>query len=363
MRLSIFLLVMMTLVASCKNSDNQIPATLGGKSSACSSGAVDASSGETLFHYGDKAVTKAELPAALVQQIYENEVEAYNKNMELIKSHALALHLSGPGKELKDLSALITLPKLSDKEIKKFYEENKGRMPPNITLDQVKDQIVQYLNNQNFMKIYAEKMAQFEKSGKFHPMLVAPRSPEFKLDTTSFPKVGESSSKVKVIAISDYLCGHCQASFPTVKKVTESMKDKIEFVQVNFALRPQGLSGAYARGGYCAQKQNLFWKYHDETFKVTSVPHDHSAHAHDPAENDGKSPEAIAKVLGAAKISGVELKSFETCLMSKEAFDWVDSVSKMMNENGVSGTPTYIVNGKRVMKGSAELEDAIKKEL
>ena len=369
----ILIIVILAFALSCKKEEVQKPLSLqGGKTAACSSGAAAAENSGVLFEVGNQNYASSDMAISFQQQKYENEIAGYSKNLQLIEEYALRIYLAQKQNKLKDrknppgIQELLATSKVSENEIRTFFKEQQHQMPPGSTYLQVKNQIEEYLNGQKISKVYAEKLAEMKTKSGFRSFLVAPVAPSFNLDTSLFPMKGNASAKVKIIAISDYLCGHCQMSYPQLKNIISSYSNDISFAQVDFSLRPNGISGTYGRGAYCAKEQSLdaFWKYHEEAFKTASaVPHDHSKHGQEPPEVDGRSPEATSKVIAIAATVQLDTKKFERCLNSPKAFEWVKKIGALMNDNGVNGTPLYIVNGKRLERGVEEMEEAIKTAL
>src|SRR5690606_30711443 len=151
------------------------------------------------------------------------------------------------------------------------------------------------------------------------------------LDLAGYPSLGPKDAPVTLVEASDYLCPHCQQTHPEVKQVIEENKDKLRFVQVNFALRPQQLSGSLIKGAWCAQQQSeeLFWKYHDKAFSYAK-------------EKGFKMTDAAATepVLTIAKDIGADTAKLETCLASTEATQAIEKATKEMEGAGVTGTPS-----------------------
>ena len=238
-------------------------------------------------------------------------------------------------------------------------------MPPNTTLDQVKGQIIPYLENIKLGAVFQQEIAKIETHGTFVTIIPAPQAPEITLDIKDYPTKGNAKANINVIEISDYLCGHCQKAHPVVSNLFNKYKDKISLTQINFSLHPNGLSGTYARGAYCALEQNsdYFWKYHDETFKKTTVPHDHSAPGHEHDDNDGTSPQSLEKVVSVAKTAGLNIDKFNKCLSSKESFNNVEKTNQQLKAQGINSTPVFIVNNLKLASGVKELEEVIKESL
>lgn len=107
-----------------------------------------------------------------------------------------------------------------------------------------------------------------------------------------------------------------------------------------------------AVAGVCAYKQNneAFWKMHDYFF----------------AKQQEISPSnAAEKINEAAKQAGLNVTDFDACIKSPEAMQKVEMEMQEGNSVGVRSTPTFFVNGSRIV-GAQEFQtfkDTIDKAL
>ncbi|MEK6625180.1 MAG: thioredoxin domain-containing protein [Bdellovibrionota bacterium] len=282
---------------------------------------------------------------------YNDQAQSYQKTRGIIEDFALRLSLSKTQdtKILPQLEELLPSNKVTESEIKAFYNEKKASIPPQVTYDQVRPQIENFLRSQKLATMAATQIRQLESSGRFKLLLSAPVPPVASLETNSYPSLGPKDAKYTLVEASDYMCGHCQQVHPEVKQVLEKFKDKIKFIQINYSLNPAGMSGTWIRGAYCVaqEDQEKFWKYHHAAFaKQSSEIHDHSAHQHgeppeDPAAN-------LKKARDVAQTVGIDLKKFDKCIDSEAAKEYVTKTNQMLSGNGVSGTPTFFLNNVKV---------------
>lgn len=296
---------------------------------------------DALFELDGKVFTDTDLPDDVESSLYDIRHESHEKVEGAVKETALRLALAkekghpGGGGQLPLLNSLLPQEKPTEEKIKAFYEANKGKIPPGTKYEDVKPQIEQYLAQMGTGETMRTKSAELEKAGRLKILVKEPVAPVVNIDVTGFPSSGPSDAKVTVVEASDYLCPHCQKMQPEVEAVVKDFKDEIRFVQINFALRPEGLSGQLARGAFCAQKQGneQFWKYHEHAFKTP------------PQQQPGKEKE---EVLAVAKAVSLNLAEFEKCLASNEAAASVESAAAKMHAIGVAGTPTFFVNNKKL---------------
>ncbi|HAZ13119.1 MAG: hypothetical protein A2X86_10015 [Bdellovibrionales bacterium GWA2_49_15] len=338
----------------------EAPTKLSAGLGSCSSGTVPADG--ALFTLDGKNYSREQLPGELKDLYYNDQFQSYQKTRGIVEDLALRLALSKSEdlKTLPQLEALLPGGKVSDSEVKKFYEEKKASIPPQVTYEQVKPQIENFLRAQKLASLASLELKRLEANGRFKFLVAAPVPPVANIETASYPTLGPKDAKFTLVEASDYMCGHCQQIHPEVKKVLEKFKDKIKFVQINYSLNPNGMSGTWIRGAYCAEKENQekFWKYHNAAFEKQSTEvHDHSAHAKgEPAEDLSAN---LKKARDVALTVGLDLKKFDACIDSQAAKEHVLKTNQMLSGNGVGGTPTFFLNNVKLQMTHAGLGEAI----
>ncbi len=146
------------------------------------------------------------------------------------------------------------------------------------------------------------------------------------------PVLGPENAKVTIVEFSDFQCPFCKSFRDnTFDAIRQKYGDKIKIYYRNFPLvsiHPQAMKGAMA--AMCANEQGKFWEMHDQLF----------------ATQDVISPEN-SKAL-AAKL-GLDTEKFNSCL---DGDKYTDAINKDVQDGsayGVSGTPTFFINGWRVV--------------
>ena len=146
---------------------------------------------------------------------------------------------------------------------------------------------------------------------------------------------GNVDSKVTLTEFVDFQCEACYAYYPTVKQVKEKYKDTVKFQVRHF---PISSSHKFARmaAGYTegAAKQGKFWEMHDKIFegqKQWEVTAD---------------PTSIFN--GYAEDIGLDMAKLETDRASDEINAIINADLKAVQELGGQGTPTFVLNGKRL---------------
>ncbi len=140
---------------------------------------------------------------------------------------------------------------------------------------------------------------------------------------------GSANAKITLVEYGDYECPHCGRAYPVVKKIQETMGDRLRFVFRNFPLtqaHPNALHAAEA--SEIAAPQGKYWEMHDILFENQTALDDESLTNY--AEQIGLDVEKFTENL--------ENDTFE----EKVREDFMGGV-----ESGVNGTPTFFINGVR----------------
>ena len=294
--------------------------------------------GEALFEYNGKKYARDELSGKVKNKIYEADLQSYRAKHSIIDQAVIELHIKHLAKTQKKSEAdvekeLFGLKEPTEKELKKFYEENKARIP--YPFDKVKADIKRFVQD----KAKSEKrhmiVEGLRKKKKFVPLVKEPVAPIVSIDSKGFARRGNAKSKVTVVEFADYKCPHCGEAARTFKSIYKKYDKKVNFVFVDFPLRP-GLSEKLAEGAACAGEQNKYWEYHTMAF-----------------EQQASSNEA--SVQSFADKVGLDKGKFKSCLSSGSGMSVVKKGRKLGESIGVSGTPAIYVNGKKVMGYTKDL--------
>jgi protein-disulfide isomerase len=299
---------------------------------------------------------EADLPADIRASLYDVKTDAHDRQTGILNQFAMQYAIAKDKDKntkidaLPALEDLLQAPAPSAQEIQAVYDANKSRLPPNVTVEQVKPEIERYLRNQKLSEAMRQKSEEFAVKRRYAIVVPEPQAPKVALTLDAYAAHGPAGSPNTLVEVADYLCPHCQQSQPEVEAVVKELGDKIRFVHVPFSLRPDGLSGTLARGAFCARQQGdeSFWKYHEKAFATAKEKGWKASDAEDKA--------AVVQVATAAGIDGAKL---EACLSSPEAQAFVKNTTESMHKAGVSGTPTFFLNNRRLSLSSKPLKLAI----
>lgn len=145
-------------------------------------------------------------------------------------------------------------------------------------------------------------------------------------DSLGRPVRGNANALITIVEYSDYECPFCSRAEPTIAQL---LKDYPNDIRVIFAHNPLPFhknAKLAHQATWAAQKQGKFWEMHDRIFQNTR-------NISEPA------------LLTLAKELGLDMDRFQKDLKSPEAVAAIDNSIKEGSERGVSGTPSFLING------------------
>ncbi len=169
---------------------------------------------------------------------------------------------------------------------------------------------------------------------------VKPTGPVTVAERSSAPVMGKSNAKVTIVEFSDFQCPFCQNFFkntyPEIKaKYIDTGKVKIVFRHFPLSFHTNAQISGVA--GECANVQGKFWEYHDLLFQNGQA---------DGTNLDKVSLQKFADQLGLNNGSfGFGKNKFNQCLDNNSTLDIVKADAAEGAKIGVTGTPTFYING------------------
>jgi protein-disulfide isomerase len=173
---------------------------------------------------------------------------------------------------------------------------------------------------------------------------------------TGAPWRGNKSTNVTIVEFSDFQCPFCKRVEDSTNKIMQDYGDKVHFVWRNMPLPMHPDAPLAAQASMEAYKQkgsDAFWKMHDLLY--ANQPSGQS--------QDGLKRPALESY---AQQLGLDMTKFKAALDSQAHKAEVDADAKMGNDEGISGTPAFIIgNGKQGTPGyfinGAQPYDSFKK--
>jgi protein-disulfide isomerase len=169
----------------------------------------------------------------------------------------------------------------------------------------------------------------------------APAEPEGKFDVKvgDAPVKGPSSARVTLVAFSDFQCPFCSRAVPTVHQLETDYSGKLRIAFKQMPLPFHDHAHLAAEAALAANEQGKFWQMHDKLF----------------ANQQALDRPALEKY---ASELGLDMAKFKAALDSGKFKDKVDAEAKEGAAVGATGTPTFFINGTRLV--GAQPVDAFK---
>jgi protein-disulfide isomerase len=301
-----------------------------------------------LFMVDGTSYQMTQLPGEFQQDYFDLNNESHLKSKSLVQELAMRMALAKDKSDLSKLpplTELLPMEKVSDKEIQDFFNQNKNRFPPQYKLEDLKENIVRHLQGQKVAAVFQTTWQELEKKGRVKLTIASPIPPIANIDHSEFPLIGDKDHQNTLVEVSDYLCGHCQKIHPEVKEVIKKLGKEFKFVQMNYSLAPEGLSGVLNKTALCAYNLNpkKFWEFHDNAF--VEFAHDHQADGdHDFSGGEA----AIVKTAKFAAKFGYDEEAIKKCVNDPKTETQFQKNQKMLSEAGVRGTPTFFLQQRKL---------------
>lgn len=140
---------------------------------------------------------------------------------------------------------------------------------------------------------------------------------------------GTDGAKVYLVEFSDFQCPACGAFKPYVDELKTSYSGKLLFAYRHFPLQQHKFARPSAYAAVAAGEQGKFWQMHDFLF----------------TNQEKLSEEKIAE---GAKLLGLDLEKYDEAVKSNRVKAKVEKDLSDGQKFGVSGTPTFYLNGQKL---------------
>lgn len=159
----------------------------------------------------------------------------------------------------------------------------------------------------------------------------APKVDASKLINSSDAMRGPKKAEVTIVEFSDYQCPYCGRFFEeTLPILLKTYEGKVRFVFKDFPLPMHPEAPKASEAAHCAGDQDKYWEYHDILFaNQTSLGED--------------------ALKGYARQLNLETQTFDACLSSGKYTGKVKEATAVGRGAGVNGTPTFFINGERLV--------------
>lgn len=154
-------------------------------------------------------------------------------------------------------------------------------------------------------------------------------------------QTGPVDAKVTLVEFGDFQCPACAQTLPTVQKLKNEYKDKVNFVFRHYPLPQHKNAVIAAMASEAAGEQNKFWEMHDMLYENQTE----WAETEKPLEH----------FLKYAKELSLDMNKFKKAVEDEKFKD------KVLRDEGdgaaaqIRYTPTFFING-RIVEGSSSFE-------
>ncbi|MEK6752992.1 MAG: thioredoxin domain-containing protein [Chloroflexota bacterium] len=149
------------------------------------------------------------------------------------------------------------------------------------------------------------------------------------------PVRGSLDAPIQIVEFSDFQCPFCKASQSTLDLVLKKYEGRVLLAYRHFSLPMHEQAIPAAEAAECAREQNKFWEMHDLIF-----------------QNAQKLSITIYDSF--ADQVGLDLDKFKACISEHRYLDAILKDQKDGETYGITGTPTFFING-HMIEGSMDL--------
>jgi protein-disulfide isomerase len=240
---------------------------------------------------------------------------------------------------------LASRTKVSDSEIKDALDKFKDYPQLKDRSDAEKKKLmVDYLQRTKAQDVFESILAEGISKKQLEIQYPEPKEPVYKLTVTDQDpvKYGPNPKDTKpfgckgndcpitIVEYSEFQCPFCERVQPAVRRLMGEYKGKIRWIVRDFPLGFHNRARPAAVAAHCAKDQNKFWEMYEELFKNQKSLED-------------------ADLRKAAQTIGLDLKKYDECFAKPaKKFEIIDENFRSGEKLGVTGTPAFFINGRRL---------------
>jgi|SRR3989344_2127130 len=157
-----------------------------------------------------------------------------------------------------------------------------------------------------------------------------PKDGSYNVEKGINPAKGNISSKNIIIEFGDFKCPACKASHPIIEEILKEYNVALYYRSFPLPMHGQ-ISFLASEAAECANEQGKFWEYHNILYD----------------NQDFFSTEDDLKKY--ASNLGLNISKFNRCLDNETYKAEVEKDIADGEKFGIQGTPTFFVNGKRIL--------------
>jgi protein-disulfide isomerase len=149
------------------------------------------------------------------------------------------------------------------------------------------------------------------------------------IDISSSPFKGTADAPVVIVEYTDFQCPHCAKLGAIFSQMLKKYPGKLKIVYKSYPLQIHKFAWKAAANAMAAHQKGKFWEFHDRLFANSKNLDD-------------------AKIKEIRESLGFDTPDFNALVKSTEVRKKVADDRMEGQRNGVRGTPTVFVNGKRL---------------
>lgn len=149
--------------------------------------------------------------------------------------------------------------------------------------------------------------------------------------------IGDEDAPITVVEYSDFECPYCKSFVEETKpQLFEDYVEtgKVRFIYRDFPIESHRSAGVAAIAGRCAAEQDKFWEMHDLLFSTHGI------------EWGGVPNRDKDVMVEFATQLELDEEQFLACMQNPEVAKAVGAEMQAASQRGLSGTPTFIINGR-----------------
>src|SRR6185436_12837149 len=290
----------------------------------------DADRARVLAVVNNKQITMGDIENSLRPLIFNVQQQVYTlrkQDLELkVNDTLLAQEAQKRGvttQALLDAEVSAKVPRVTDEQAQKFYDENKDRISGEFA--QLKTQIIGYMQESKEDEATLAFADQLRKASRIEINLTAPESPVFSIATDDQPTKGAAKALVTIVAFSDFECPSCAQQHPVLDRIVTEFGDRVRLVMRDFPLSQHANARKAAEAAEAAREQGKYWEYASVLFRNQSAL-------------------GVEKLKQYATELGLDRARFDAALDSGKFADKVQRDMIDGHKLGINGTPTLYVN-------------------
>jgi protein-disulfide isomerase len=307
-----------------------------------------AAADEVVAEMDGERITMTELDRRVLQRVEQSRLYEMRKQVldEMLAERLLAQEAKLRGTTREALLKAEVEGKVApvrEEEVKASFERS-GLARRGATLQMFHEQIERSLRERRTAERRVAFMDELRRKARVKVVMEEPRT-TLALPPDA-PALGPEKAPVTMVEFLDYQCPYCHQVQGMVDEVLAKYPGQVRFVHRDFPLEgihPQAMK--LARAARCAGEQGKFWEYHRRL--LTEQGHED------------------ADLQRQASALGLDGARFSTCVASDRHDAQIQKAAAQGREAGVSGTPTFFINGRRLVgvRPAEEVKKVIDEEL